>query len=97
MVDDDHPGESNVEGNSRRKKTQDKKHTALKICTFNIRHGGGARLEQAARCLATMGIDVAILTETKLQGYHTTWCEGYNITATRAKSQYQGGIALCTR
>jgi exonuclease III len=90
-------GEPNVEGNNKRTENMDKKHTALKICTFNIQHGAGARLEQAARCLKTMGIDMAILTETKLQGIHTTQCEGYEITATIAKSRFQGGIALCTR
>jgi hypothetical protein len=36
------------------------------IYTFNIQHGAGARLEQAVRCLSTMGIDLAELIETKL-------------------------------
>jgi hypothetical protein len=48
--------QANVWGNSRVQETIAKKYTALKICTFNIQHGAGARLEQAARCLSTMGI-----------------------------------------
>ena len=32
-----------------------------------------------------------------MQGYHTTWCEGYDIVATKAKSKHQGSVALCYR
>lgn len=67
------------------------------ICTYNIRAGGSNRLEQAMRCLKTMNIDVGLITETKMQGCHTTCCEGYDIVATRAKSKHQGGVALCYR
>jgi hypothetical protein len=47
--------------------------------------------------MRTMNINDTILTETKLQGFHTTKCEGYEIAAMEAKNQFQGGIAICYR
>ena len=72
-------------------------YSAMNICTYNIRAAGTSRLEQAMRCMRVMNIDIGLITETKLQGYHTTQCEGYDIIATRAKSKFQGGVALCYR
>jgi exonuclease III len=82
------------------KKSMDKDHSiysGMNICTYNIVAGGANRLEQAMRCMRTMNIDIGLITETKLQGYHTTLCEGYDIVATKAKSKHQGGVALCYR
>ena len=72
-------------------------YTELYICTYNIIAGAQNRINAAVRCLRTMNIDIALITETKLQGYHTTQCEGYDIVASRAKSKHQGGVALCYR
>lgn len=44
-----------------------------------------------------MNMDIAILTETKLPMYHTTNCEGYNITVSEAVSNSKGGVALCVQ
>ena len=72
-------------------------YSELSICTYNIVAGGGNRLEQVMRCMKMMNMDIGLITETKLQGYHTTLCEGYDIVATKAKSRHQGGVALCYR
>lgn len=77
------------------RKTDHSKSTVLNICTYNIQHGGNARLEAAMRAIRQMNMDLGILTETKLvEGLHTTNCEGYEIISTKAKSQHQGGVAL---
>lgn len=72
-------------------------YSDLNICTYNIRAGGNNRLEQVMRCIRTMNIDLGLITETKLQGCHTTYCEGYDIVASVAKSKNQGGVALVYR
>ena len=71
--------------------------TVLKICTLNIQHAGNAKLETATRALDQMGVDVAILTETKLPKYNTIKSSGYDITHTAARSNSIGGAALCVR
>lgn len=72
-------------------------YPTLKICTYNIISGRNSRIEQALRCVRSMTIDIAVLTESKLQNDHTINCEGYEIVATTAKSKWQGGVALCYR
>ena len=72
-------------------------YSGLNICSYNICAAGASRLEQAMRCMRVMNIDIGLITETKLQGYHTTHCEGYDIVATKATSKFQGGVALCYR
>ena len=67
-------------------------YSELNICTYNIVAGGGNRLEQVMRCMKMMNMDIGLITETTLQGYHTTLCEGYDIVATKAKSKHQGGV-----
>jgi hypothetical protein len=69
----------------------------MKICTYNIITGHNNQLEQVMRCIKEMNIDMGILTETKLQGKHSTQCEGYDIIATKARSSSQGGVALVYR
>lgn len=70
-------------------------YPAMKICTYNIMHGGNARLEAAMRTMRHMNMDLGILTETKLvKDFHTTRCEGYEIVSTKAKSKHQGGVVL---
>ena len=69
----------------------------VKLATINIQHGGNAKLEHATRCLKTMNIDIAILTETKLPQHHTVSSEGYSITVSDAVSNSKGGVALCVR
>jgi exonuclease III len=61
-------------------------------------HGGNSRLNQALRCMRLMGMDLGILTETKLvNGTYTREAEGYEVVATEAKSTHQGGVALFYR
>jgi exonuclease III len=76
-------------------KTEDSKHPSMKICTFNIMHGGNARLEAALRSMSQMNMDLGVFTETKLvDGHHTTSCEGFEVITTKAKSKHQGGVAI---
>ena len=39
----------------------------IKICTYNIIHGGNSRLALALKALNDMNVDIGILTETKLK------------------------------
>lgn len=71
--------------------------TEMKIVTYNILHGGDSNLEQALDCMKQMNVDMGIMTETKLQGFHTELYEGYQVVATWAKSRSQGGVALFYR
>ena len=59
--------------------------------------GRGNRLEMACERLRRHGIEIAILTETKLVEYHTTFQYGYKITATKCENQHQGGVALLSK
>ena len=51
----------------------------------------------ACGCLARHNVDVAVLTETKTQGFCPAKAAGYDIVATVAASQHQGGVALAFR
>ena len=80
-----------------------RRHTAatdtsrITVGTLNIVDGRNNRLEMACRELKRTGVDIAILTETKLRGYHTVSSYGYEIAATKAAKRNQGGVALLTR
>ena len=68
------------------------------IATWNIRNGRNGGLESACRALDSLGVDLALLQETKLTGgIHTRFSSGYTIVASDAPSAHQGGIALCSR
>jgi exonuclease III len=74
------------------------KYPNMNICSYNIMHGGNSRLNQALRCMRLMGMDLGVLTETKLvDGTYTREAEGYEVVATEAKSNHQGGVALFYR
>jgi hypothetical protein len=79
-----------------RKETEGKE-TNIAIGTLNIVDGRGNRLEMACNRLARIGVDIAIITETKLNGHHTTSAYGYTIVATKCENQHQGGVALAYR
>jgi len=67
----------------------------IKIATWDIWDGRNARLETALRALNKMGMDLALLTETKLtDGIYTRYSSGYNVIAPNAVSGRQGGVAL---
>ena len=68
--------------------------TDIHIGTLNIIDGRGNRLELACKEVASYGIDIGILTETKLNGFHTFNSYGYQITVTKCENQHQGGVAL---
>ena len=55
----------------------------ISIGTLNLIDGRGNRLELACRELEEHNVDVCIVTETKLNGYHTINLYGYNITAAK--------------
>ena len=62
---------------------------------WNIRSGRNGGLEFAARGLAQMGMDIAVLQETKLTGgIYTKQTNGYKVFASDAISAVKGGVAL---
>jgi hypothetical protein len=70
----------------------------LKICTYNIWHGGGSRLTLAIKAISYMNIDIAVITETKLQqDTYTHGAYGYTVYATESQHEHQGGVALIIR
>ena len=79
------------------KSTSGPKVSGITICTWNIVDGRGNRLELACNRLNRLEIDVALLTETKLNGRHTVSSYGYSIVTTKCRNPHQGGVALCFR
>ena len=76
---------------------EDPKFTGVTIGTWKIVDGRGNRLEMACKQLQRHGIDIALLTETKLNGCHTSHAFEYDIFATKCEGQNQGGVALAFR
>lgn len=66
----------------------------VSVGTWNILDGRGDRLELACQRLARHNLDIALVTETKLCGFHTTCAYRFNIHATRCGNQHQGSVAL---
>ena len=87
-----------VENEKVRKKWRDErkipKHEDIRVGTLNIVSGRGNRLEMACRKLQRYKIDVCILTETKLSGYHTVELSDFKIFATKVTNKNKGGVAL---
>ena len=78
------------------------KHTAehysgINIGTINIIDGRQGRLEMICHTLKRYEIDIGVLTETKLNGFHTVSSYGYNIMASKGSNGHQGGVAIITR
>ena len=69
----------------------------LTMGTFNIMDGRGNRLELACKQLRRHGIDFGVLTETKVNGFHTHSAYGYDIFATKCSNSHQGGVAFIVR
>ena len=70
----------------------------LAVATWNIRSGRNLGLESALRAMASMAVDICLLTETKLTDrIYTRKSSGYEVVATNAVSKSQGGVALCWR
>ena len=59
--------------------------------------GRDSRLELVCKELDNHAVDICIVMETKLSGYHTCNLYGYNITATRCSNKHQGGVAIVCR
>ena len=74
-----------------------KRAVGLNMGTINIMDGRGNRLELICHKVERHGIDIAILMETKLNGYHTVSSYGYSIMATKCSNQHQGGVAILAR
>jgi hypothetical protein len=65
------------------------------VATWNIRSAQRAGLAAAAKGLHQMGVECAVLTETKLtDAQYSKHVEGYHVIALEATSPQQGGIAL---
>ena len=68
------------------------------VATWNIRSGRAGGLESALRAAKSLGVDLILLTETKLtQGIYARRSSGYTVLATEAASPHQGGVALCVK
>jgi exonuclease III len=78
-----------------------KKQRTIQIVTYTIRNGRQGGLESAVRTLKWMNVDIALMQETKInnESCYTRESFGYKIQATKAKakSKFQGGIALIYR
>ena len=59
--------------------------------------GRGNRLEMVCRKLQRYKIDVCILTETKLSGFHTIESSDFKIFATKVNNKSKGGVAMIYR
>ena len=67
----------------------------LRVGTLNVRSTQGGNLEATLKSFRRMGLDIAVLTETKLtHDRHTTFRFGYSVCASQARSSSQGGVAL---
>ena len=77
--------------------TRGTKFTGITIGTLNIVDGRGNRLEMACHELSRHNVDIAVITETKLNGYHTVSSYVYSIVATKTTNQHQGGVAITFR
>ena len=86
----------NLAASSRRIEEEDEEKS-ITIGTLNIVDGRGNRLELACNRLNRIGVDICVLTETKLNGFHTTATYGYSIVATKCENSHQGGVALLHR
>ena len=76
---------------------ESKKTKSINIGTFNIIDGRANRIEMACWHLDRHNVDICFLTETKLNGHHTTSTYGYDVVATKCKNPHQGGVALVHR
>ena len=67
----------------------------VRIGTLNVRSGRNANLDCALRGSQILGIDIIVLTETKIDNEkYTRYSHGYEIHATKAVSKIQRGVAL---
>ena len=74
-----------------------KKFNGIHIGTINIISGRKSRLEMICQILEQHKIDIGILTETKLNGFHTHSAFGYRVLASRCVNTNQGGVAFVVR
>ena len=70
------------------------KHNDIRIGTLNIVSGRSNRLEMVCKKLKRYEIDLCILTETKLSGFHTVESHDFKIFATKVKNKNKGGVAM---
>ena len=80
-----------------RDERKEPKHEYIRVGTLNIVSGRGNRLEMACRKLGRYEIDVCILTETKLSGYHMVKSGDFMIIATKVTNKSKGGAAMLYR
>lgn len=69
----------------------------IRIGTYNIRSGNHVKLPMAIRAMDLAQVDVCVLTETRLSGYHTLKYRGYQVVATNIGAARTGGVALIFR
>jgi exonuclease III len=70
----------------------------LRLGTLNVRSAQQGNLEGTLKGLEVLGIDICLLSETKLSDDKFTKAAfGYDVYATKAKSSSQGGVALAIK
>ena len=69
----------------------------MHIGTLNIIDGRGSRIQMVCNTLHRCKLDIAVLTETKLNGIHAVKSHGHDTQATKCQNQHQGGVALVSR
>ena len=76
----------------------EKEDNNINIGTFNIIDGRSNRIELASWMMRRHNVDICFLTETKLNGYHTSSTYGYDVVATKCNNSHQGvGLPFCLR
>ena len=69
----------------------------INIATLNIIDGRDSRLTLACECLRRHHVDIAVVTETKMNRFWPATAAGYTIVPTTATSDHCGGVALVFR
>ena len=80
--------------NAQSSPTAQQRFSGLNIGTINIIDGRQGRLEMICNTLQRYEIDIGVLTETKLNGFHTINSYGYSIMASKGSNGHQGGLPL---
>ena len=66
------------------------------VAIWNIKNGRNAVLESACRALLVLGVNLALLKETKLtDGIYARIAFGYHVVALDTPSKQQGGDFSC--
>lgn len=70
---------------------------SIRIGTYNACSTRGESLELLLKAIRPMALDICLLTETRLQGFHTLFAQNFEVFATRCSTSTTGGVTLLHR